>query len=277
MTGDHREFAIPEFKPGYPTGGLDLEPDATGGLWIAMMYQGGLARFDKKAESFQLFPVPAALGNDATQQSMVMPAHADVDGKVWTNEVSRQSLMRLDVATGAYELIDPFKNVPKSAAHTPYGMLADMDNNLWFMDFGDANIGKVDAKTLRTTLYPTPTQGSHPRRGQLVGENIWFAEFGADRIGMFNLVNESMREWKVPTPWSFPYDVGIDDLGNVWSGNMSNDRILRLRPERGDGVEYLLPRSTNIRRVFVDNTTTPPSLWVGDNHGASIIHIEPLD
>jgi hypothetical protein len=31
----------------------------------------------------------------------------------------------------------------------------------------------------------------------------------------------------------------------------------------------------NIRRVFVDNTT--PVFWVGSNHGASIIKVEPLD
>ena len=58
---------------------------------------------------------------------------------------------------------------------------------------------------------------------------------------------------------------------------MSTDRILRLDPESGEFVEYLLPRSTNIRRVFVDNTTTPVTFWVGNNHGASIIKLEPLD
>jgi virginiamycin B lyase len=42
-------------------------------------------------------------------------------------------------------------------------------------------------------------------------------------------------------------------------------------------TDYLLPRSTNIRRVFVDNSTTPVTFWVGNDHGASIIKLEPLD
>jgi virginiamycin B lyase len=42
-------------------------------------------------------------------------------------------------------------------------------------------------------------------------------------------------------------------------------------------VDYLLPRLTNIRRVFVDNSTTPVSFWVGSNDGASIVKVEPLD
>jgi virginiamycin B lyase len=42
-------------------------------------------------------------------------------------------------------------------------------------------------------------------------------------------------------------------------------------------VDYLLPRSTNIRRVFVDNSTNPVGFRVGSNDRASIVKIEPLD
>ncbi len=42
--------------------------------------------------------------------------------------------------------------------------------------------------------------------------------------------------------------------GELWSGSMSSDRVLRFDPQTGKSVEYLLPRQTNIRRVFVDDT-----------------------
>jgi virginiamycin B lyase len=58
---------------------------------------------------------------------------------------------------------------------------------------------------------------------------------------------------------------------------MLSDRVTRLDPKTGQFIEYLLPRPTNIRRVFVDNSTTPVTFWVGSNHGASIIKLEPLD
>ena len=61
----------------------------------------------------------------------------------------------------------------------------------------------------------------------------------------------------MPTAWSAPYDVTIDKNGDVWTGSMLNDRVSRLDPKTGKFVEYLLPRETNIRRVFVDNSTTP--------------------
>ncbi len=87
----------------------------------------------------------------------------------------------------------------------------------------------------------------------------------------------SFAEWLAPTPWSAPYDVTRRPNGEAWTGSMSTDRVLRLDPTSGRFVEYLLPRETNIRRVFVDNSTSPVTFWVGSNHGASIVKLEPLD
>jgi virginiamycin B lyase len=58
---------------------------------------------------------------------------------------------------------------------------------------------------------------------------------------------------------------------------MLTDEVVRLIPARDEIVEYLLPHSTNIRRVFVDESGPRPVLWVGNNHGAAIVKIEPLD
>jgi hypothetical protein len=38
-----------------------------------------------------------------------------------------------------------------------------------------------------------------------------------------------------------------------------------------------MPAHTNVRRVWVDNKTTPVTFWVGSNHAASIVKLEPLD
>ena len=94
---------------------------------------------------------------------------------------------------------------------------------------------------------------------------------------MFDTKTERFQEWEVPTPWSGPYDVAVDKNGEAWTGSMLTDRVARLDPKSGQVVEYLLPKSTNIRRVFVDNSTTPVTFWVGSNHGAAVIKLEPLD
>jgi len=49
--------------------------------------------------------------------------------------------MRLDLASGKFELIDPFKYLAKGN-HSPYGLAADAANNLYFMDFGENRSGR---------------------------------------------------------------------------------------------------------------------------------------
>jgi len=157
-------------------------------------------------------------------------------------------------------------------------VIPDSRNNAYFTDFRQRHIGRIDAATGEVKLFAIPTAGSAPRRGMMDEQDrLWFGEYRGNRIGMFDTKAETFREWPAPTPWSAPYDVTVDKNGEAWTGSMSTDRILRLKPENGEFTEYLLPRATNIRRVFVDNSTTPVTFWIGNNHGASIIKLEPLD
>jgi streptogramin lyase len=127
-------------------------------------------------------------------------------------------------------------------------------------------------------LYPTPTQRSRPRRGRLDDQGrLWFAEFFGERIGMLDTKTEKFQEWEVPGKFFAPYDAAPAKDGHVWTAGMNADRILRLNLETGKFTEYPLPHQTNVRRVFVDNNTTPPTFWVGNNHGAALIKLEPQD
>src|SRR5262249_41449914 len=151
-------------------------------------------------------------------------------------------------------------------------------NNVYLLDFSGANIVKIDAKTKAVTMYQTPTPNSTPRRGRVDPEGrLWFAEYRGMAIGMFDPKTEKIQEWKVPSPWSAPYDAAFGRTGEVWTGSMVTDRVSRLDVETGTITEYMLPRPTNIRRVFVDDRAQRSVLWIGSNHGASIVKVEPLE
>jgi streptogramin lyase len=277
-TGRVTEYPLPEIKPGFPTGSLGLRSDRDGNLWLGMMYQGSLARFDKKTESFRIWSLPKAANIDAAQVNMVSPQSSGVDGKVWTQNNGFAGVHRLDISSGQIETFEPFKAAPKGEPHNIYDVIPDSQNNVFFTDFRQRHIGRIDAKTGEVTLFATPTANSAPRRGMMdAADRLWFAEFRGNRIGMLDTKTGQFTEWLAPTPWSAPYDVTVDKNGEVWTGSMSTDRVLRLDPKSGQFVEYLLPKETNIRRVFVDNATTPVTFWVGSNHGASIVKLEPLD
>jgi len=273
-SGKTTEFPVPLLKPGSPIGELSLRPDQDGNLWVGMMYQGAVAKFDKKTEKFQTWSLPPEDNKGYTQINQTDAMHSKVDGKVWVQDAGTYSLRRLDPVTGQFEVFQPF---PEPSPNI-YDVISDSQNNAYFTVFGADQIGRIDAKTRNITLYKTPTPNSAPRRGSMDSRGrLWFGEFRGNRIGMFDTETQRFQEWMPPTPWAQPYDVVADKNGEAWAGSMFTDRVTRLDPKSGQMTDYLLPRSTNIRRVFVDNSTTPVTFWVGNDHGASIIKLEPLD
>jgi streptogramin lyase len=272
-TGKATEYQIPRLKANLPTGILALRFDRDENLWMGMQFQGGIAKFDKRTEKFQTWSLPPELNGDYVQINQVSPEHAYVDGKVWLQDAGTYTVLRLALKSGKFEVFTPYK-IPRPNI---YDVISDDRNNVYFTVFGKENIGRIDAATGKIALYETPSKTSAPRRGMIDREGrLWFGENRADRIGMFDTKTEQFREWPAPTPGSWPYDVTGDKNGEVWSGGEFTDTVQRLNPKTGEFVEYLLPRFTNVRRVFVDNSTSPVTFWVGNNHGASIVKLEPL-
>ena len=279
QTGKVTEFPYPASRePGYANGNLDLEFDKAGNIFVGMMNQTGFAKFDPKTEKFELHPLPKEMLNVSTQQAMVVPTHSEVDGKVWFNDAETIQVSRMDLASGAVEpWIQPYKDMPKGP-HSLYGIYSDSHNNAFFCDFSGEAIGRIDAKTRAVTLFPTPSRASRPRRGRMDDQDrLWFAEWYTDSVGMFDTKTDTFKEWKIATPYASPYDVAADRWGGVWAGGMNDDRIDRIDTNTGETTIYLLPRETNVRRAFVDSRGDKPVFWVGNNHQASIIKLEPLD
>ena len=276
-TGKVTEYPLPELKQGWPQGSLGLRPDRDGNLWIGMMYQGAIGRIDIKTGKVTTFPLPPEMNKAMAQVNMVRAESAAVDGKIWSQNNGFAAIHRLDPATGTIETIAPFKDA-KGENHNIYDIVPDSQNNVYFTDFAQEHVGRVDAKTEKITFYELPTKKSAPRRGMMDAQDrMWFGEYRGNKIAMFDTKSEKFTEWQMPLKWAAPYDVTVDKNGEAWTGSMMNDRVSRLDPKTGAFVDYLLPRETNIRRVFVDNSTTPVTFWTGSNHGGSIVKLEPLD
>ena len=109
-------------------------------------------------------------------------------------------------------------------------------------------------------------------------DRLWFGEYRGDRIGMFDTKTETFKEWDDADAVVVALRRrarqerrGVDRLDD----DRPRDRASTPRPATWSST--CCRASTNIRRVFVDNSTTPVTFWVGSNHGASIIKLEPLD
>jgi virginiamycin B lyase len=277
-TGKVTQYPIPVVKPGYSLGTLDLEIDNNDNPWIGLMYQSAIAEFDRKTKTFKIWSTPKVWDSDAGQLGHLAVEGTPADDKVWIKNSAGGHIYRLDLASDKFQDLGSPKDPRTGRRIGTYGIYSDAQNNLYLLDFSAGNIVRIDAKTDEPTVYLTPTPDSHPRRGRVDAQGrLWFAEYFGNAIGMLDPNSGKIEEWKVPTPWSSPYDAVYDRNGDAWTGSMNTDRVARLDVKTGQYIEYPLPHPTNIRRVFVDDRTNPGTLWVGNNHGASIVKVEPLD
>jgi virginiamycin B lyase len=273
------EWPVPVAKPGAPTGMLDVNFDPEGNVWLGLMYQGSIAKFDRKTQKFSTWSAPKFMDNNEARLAMVDARHSNLDGQVW---IGGDNEYQLDVKTGEWYTVDYSKGLSKDGPPadrlSSYGVISDSKNNFYGTNLNGQYIIRVDGKTRNVTPFPTPTPNSGPRRGHMDPQDrLWFAEFRGNMIGMFDTKTERTREWAVPIPWTNPYDAIVDKDGYAWTGGMTNDYVARLNTKTEEFIGYLLPRTTNIRRVNVDNSTNPPTFWIGNNNGAAIVKIETLE
>jgi streptogramin lyase len=277
-TGKVTQYPIPVEKPGYSIGTLDLEIDKDDNPWVGLMYQSAIAKFDRKTRTFQIWKTPQQWDSDAGQLGHLAVEGTPADDTVWIKNSAGGHIYRLNLASSKFQDLGSPKDPRTGKRIGTYGLHSDADNNVYLLDFSAGNIVRIDAKSEQTTVFLTPTPNSHPRRGRVDDQGrLWFAEYFGNAIGMLDPKSGKIEEWKVPTPWSSPYDAVFDRNGDAWTASMNTDRVSRLDVKTGQYIEYPLPHPTNIRRVFVDDRTNPGTLWVGNNHSASIVKVEPLD
>jgi streptogramin lyase len=269
------EYPVKEFKAGAPVGNLSLEFDKNGTLWFDTMFQGSLGNLDPKTEQIKYYPLAPEYNDVRVQLNFVGLRH-DVDGKVWTKSVGTQEVFRLDLATGKWERFQPLKALGNQR-HSIYQVISDSQNNLWMAEFTKGHIGKIDAKTGEVTWHAVPTPNARARRMNIDDQDrILFAEYRGNKVAMFDTKTEKFTEYPLP-PYTFPYRANIDKNGAIWASTMATDRVVRMDPKTGATEQYLMPSETNMRTLFVDNSTTPVSFWVGSNHAHALVKVEPLD
>jgi streptogramin lyase len=288
-TGATKEWPDPSEKPGYPGGFHDLELDRDGNPWLGRHEYNGVAKFDRQTEKFVNYTIPNV--SPHTRPTFLVPSP---NGTVWLKDNADFKVFKFDPRSGeftAYDEYPPDMNLKSEEPatvggtrsgqvhHSIYGMNADSQGNIYGADIGVGNITKIDAKTGKTTMYPTPTPNSGPRRMHVdSSDRVWIGEWWANKLAMFDPETERFQEWPVPIPWYGPYDAALDKAGNVWTGSMSVDTILRFSPQTGQFRQYAMPRlGINVRRIDVDNNGKSPVFWVGENRQAKIAKVEPLD
>ena len=281
QTGKSVEYAIPQRRYGQiAQGGLQVDIDNEGRIYYGNMSQMQIVRLDPKTGKMETFPspIPEPQLGDA-HLTMIDPAFQHVDGKLWVNVAfatgEAGGTWHIDLATNTWTRVTYPPDSPRAQA---YDVVADSKNNAYGMHMNNDKIWYTDGKSLKTEWYDLPTKGAGCRRGHIDSEDrLWCGEFNGNGVAMFDPKTQKVTEWKAPTAWTRPYDAQFDDRTYAWAAGMDNDLAIRLNPQTGEITEYLLPHETNVRHVEVQKSGALSSLWLGDQHGNTLIRVEPLE
>jgi streptogramin lyase len=83
-----------------------------------------------------------------------------------------------------------------------------------------------------------------------------------------------------PSPYTYFYEANVDKNGHVWAGVLYGSDVVRLdpsaNPERWWTYWLAEPVGFN-RRTYIDNSTTPVSVWYADYNLGTVVRIKPRD
>jgi streptogramin lyase len=279
-TGKVVEYPVPQSRLGQiAQGGLQIDIDKEGRIYYGNMSQMQIVRLDPKTGKMETFksPVPESELGDA-HLTMIDPAFQQVDGKIWINVAyatgEAGGTWHIDLATNTWTRVTYPEGSPRAQA---YDVVADSKNNVYGMNMNNDKIWMTDAKTLKTVWYDFPTKGGGCRRGHIDSQDrVWCGAFNRNSMAMFDPETKKVTEWKNPTEWTRPYDAQFDDKTYLWGAGMDNDLAIRMNTKTGEFTEYLLPHETNVRHVEVQKSGPLSSMWLGDQHGGTIVRVEPL-
>src|SRR5579862_832037 len=122
----------------------------------------------------------------------------------------------------------------------PHDVVLDREGNVWYSDFGQMFLGKVDPKTGKVTQYPIPVVKPGWPEGTLdlefdKDDNPWVGVMYQNAIAKFDKKTEKFQMWSTPKEW----DTDGGQLGHlavegtpvdnkVWIKNSDVGNIYRL-------------------------------------------------
>jgi virginiamycin B lyase len=134
-------------------------------------------------------------------------------------------------------------DLPKPAM--PHDVIVDREGTVWYSDFGQLFLGKMDAKTGKVTQYPMPKQKEGWPVGSLDLEldrdgNVWLGMMYQGAVARFDKKTQKFRVWNVPKEW----DTDAAQLGHLAVANSHVDNKVWIKNSDGTNI-YRLDLVTN--------------------------------
>lgn len=116
------------------------------------------------------------------------------------------------------------------AASAPNAIAVDSNGDVWFTLQNQTSLAELipSNDTVRIFQLPEPREKSLVTWGIAINNKkglIWFTEQLTNAIWSFDMNTHSFKEYPLKTPNAFPFDITLDQNGNVWFTELFANKI----------------------------------------------------
>ena len=172
---------------------------------------------------------------------------------------------RLDPVTGEMEVFDA------PLGRGPYGITGTPSGEIYYASLAGSYVGKIDIETGEATVLEPPTAGQGARRVWSDSRGrIWVSEWNAGQLAVYDPVDGSWREWRLPGDNPQAYAVYVDDRDIVWLSDFGANTFVRFDPETEEFTSFPLPNNPgNIRQIL----GRPGEVWGPESAADTLVVI----
>lgn len=184
---------------------ISLETDLDGNLWIALVDQHMLLKYNPENSQFEEHKIP-------TNPSGPVALTRDSSGNIWFVESQSGKIGLVEPQSGKMQ-----EFMPDMPLKEPFALFIDQDGNIWISEHVGLSITKFNPvlQTFETVSVTDPN--SLPfGLAQDKFENIWIAQHTADRLGVYDPQKDEFTEVDIPTKSTFTQFLTADKNGNLW-------------------------------------------------------------
>jgi len=250
------------------TGPHTIVPDDDGSLWVTMVDNDQLGRFDPKSERWKLWTLrPSSLqesdslGGAAIVHDMSIDSRGHVArdgaGRIWLTMVGTNQLGTLHPETGEVAFTDTNRIAGLSPInHLIYSAVLDAaGRRVWYSQV-NGFVGCVDTTTKAVEKLVPFAEGEGPRRMARDDEgHLWVALFGSGQVAKIDMATATVvSKLDLPDRSAAPYAVTWDAKRRaVWVANANSDAIYRIAVDSNAISVIPLPREmAYLRQIAVD-------------------------
>ncbi len=216
-----------------------LVADKEGNIWFTAQGAGYVGKLDPKTGNVAEYMTP-----DPDRQDPHTPI-IDHDGTVWFTMQRASMIGRVEPRTGEVQVVP----TPTPRAN-PYGMVVSSKNEVWFCEFRQNKLAKID-KDMKITEYTLPNPATRPRRIAITPDDrIWYGDYPRGYLGVFDPETGETKEWPSPSGANArPY--GIVAVGNIiWysESGVQKNTLVRFDPTTEKFQTWEIPSGGGVVR-----------------------------